>query len=253
MLATFMFHMNNGLGRRASGANALDLRVHINGEPFKLRVRPSRGDLFILYEVLAHQAYAIPRDRLDWDKVRVIIDCGANIGITSLYLSNRYPNARIISVEPDPDNFEVLCRNVAKCNRIEPIQAAIVQKAQKVHLTRDRPAYGNIVKHSAVDGLTIEVPGLAISDICEMMRISRIDLLKIDIEGAEQDVFSDPIFLPLVDTIAIELHPPYGIEGFQKAIAPWGFVAEPPGEESCRHAYLAYPRNSGEFGNSTRQ
>lgn len=240
LAATIAFHLNNGLRRLGAGREGLNIELLIGNEPYPLHVRPNRGDLFVLYEVLAREAYAIPPSLLDPDRVDVIFDCGANIGITALYLANTYRNARIICVEPDPDNFEVLKRNVANHKRIEPLWGAVVGRPGAVHLTCDRPAYGNKVETAPVEGTTVQVPGLTITDICTKKRVSRIDLLKVDIEGAEKDVFFDPVFLPMVGFIAIELHAPYGLEEFRRAIAPHGFRAEPPGPEACRHAHLAF-------------
>lgn len=243
LAATMAFHLNNRLRRHGAGSHALDVCVLIEGESCPLRIRPNRGDLFILYEVLAREAYAIPPSVLHPEDVHVILDCGANIGITSLYFAKRYRNARIICIEPDPDNFDALKRNISGHERIEPVQAAVVGRSMPVHLTRDRPAYGNKVLDESEAG-TIEVAGMTIADICAEHDIGIIDLLKVDIEGAEKDVFSDPVFLPKIGLIAIELHPPYGLTEFRHAIAPYGFRAEPPGLATCRHAHLATPEKT---------
>jgi FkbM family methyltransferase len=239
LAATMAFHVNNGLRRQGAGRDTLDIDLFVGDDLYPMRVRPNRGDLFILYEVLAREAYLIPAHRLDPDKVRTVIDCGANIGLTALYFANRYKHARIFSVEPDPDNFAVLQRNVAKCERIVPIRAAVVGRSGTVHMTRHRPAYGNKIQNIPEEGLTQEVPGVTIEDICSQHCIESVDLLKVDIEGAEENVFADPHFLPKVKMIAIELHAPYGLEQFRRAIAPFGFSAEVPGPNGCQHAHLA--------------
>lgn len=245
LAATMAFHLNNGLRRHGAGREGLNLELLIGNELCALHIRPNRGDLFILYEVLVHEAYAIPSSLLDPDRVQLILDCGAHIGITALYLTKKYRNARIICVEPDPDNFKVLKHNVANQARIEPLWGAVVEKPGVVQLGRDRPAYRNRVGTTPVEGATVQVPGLTITDICNQKKISKIDLLKVDIEGAEKEVFVDPTFLPMVGLIAIELHAPYSLEEFRRAIASYGFRAEPPGPDSCRHAHLALPSALG--------
>jgi FkbM family methyltransferase len=69
------------------------------------------------------------------DNVRVVVDCGANIGITSLFLAARYPRAKILSIEPHPGNFALLKANVETVPRLLPIRACV---------TRDAPKYGAI-------------------------------------------------------------------------------------------------------------
>jgi hypothetical protein len=90
-------------------------------QPTTLTLRPFAGDLFVLYEVLAFNAYHIASSLLLPDDVRIVVDCGANIGITSLFLAARYPRAKILSVEPHPENFALLKANVAAVPRIVPI------------------------------------------------------------------------------------------------------------------------------------
>jgi hypothetical protein len=62
----------------------------------------------VLYEVLAFNAYHIASSLLPTGNVRVVVDCGANIGITSLFLAARYPAATILSVEPHPGTLPCL-------------------------------------------------------------------------------------------------------------------------------------------------
>jgi hypothetical protein len=111
-----------------------------------------------------------------------------------------------------------------------------------VRLTRDLPGYGNKVQEPGATGASIEVAGLTISDICVRHGIERIDLLKVDIEGAERDVFGHPEFLPMTGFVAIELHAPYGLSQFRRDIAPHGFEAVPPAPDTCPHAHVAFPR-----------
>ena len=110
-LSSFIF----GTGLVALGTpvarSPLDLWID-RDRPTTLTLRPFAGDLFVLYEVLAFNAYHIAPSLLPTDNVRVIVDCGANIGITSLFLAARYPGATILSVEPHPENFALLKANV---------------------------------------------------------------------------------------------------------------------------------------------
>src|SRR5262249_35244366 len=95
----------------------------------ELLLRTFVGDLFVLFEVMSMGAYSIPETVLPRDQVRVIIDCGANIGLTSLYLAAHYPHARVYSVEPDAENFALLRLNTRAEPRITPIRAAVVGRS----------------------------------------------------------------------------------------------------------------------------
>jgi hypothetical protein len=112
---TIQFHIRNGFGLACDPRRTITIDLWIDGDrPTTVTLRPFAGDLFVLYEVLAFNVYHIAPSLLPTDNVRVIIDCGANIGITSLFLAARYPGAMILSVEPHPDNFALLQINVAE-------------------------------------------------------------------------------------------------------------------------------------------
>jgi FkbM family methyltransferase len=189
----------------------------------ELGLRPFDGDIFILYEVLSGETYNIPDELLPPERVYCVVDCGANIGITSLLFASRYPNATIYSIEPHPSNFALLKRNVHKENRIVPINAAVVGLPRpSVHLSADRPAWGNSVNRNNVG---FEVPAVTISEICKNYGLSRLDLLKVDIEGGEREVFANAEFLSHVRLGVIELHGDYTFERFAANVSSWGGIA----------------------------
>jgi FkbM family methyltransferase len=180
--------------------------------------------MFVLYEVLAFNAYHIAPSLLPTDNVRLIVDCGANIGITSLFLAARYPRATILSVEPHPENFDLLKTNVAQVPRILPIRACVTGTSQgAVRFTVDQAAWGNRI---ATDDDGMLVPAITIEELCDQNGFQKIDLLKLDIEGAEEQVLGNGTFLARTEHIIVELHGHYGFQCFQRDIAPYGFVAQ---------------------------
>jgi FkbM family methyltransferase len=222
---TIQFHIRNGFGFACDPRRTITIDLWIDGDrPTTVTLRPFAGDLFVLYEVLAFNVYHIAPSLLPTDNVRVIIDCGANIGITSLFLAARYPGAMILSVEPHPDNFALLQINVAEIRRILPIRACITGTPQKaVRFTADQAAWGNRI---ATDADGILVPAITIQELCKQNGIEKIDLLKLDIEGAEEEVLENGTFLARTEHIIAELHGHYGFQSFQRDIAPYGFVAQ---------------------------
>jgi FkbM family methyltransferase len=240
---TIRFHVRNGLGYACDNRSAFTIDLQIDRDtPTTLTLRPFAGDLFVLYEVLASNAYHIAPSLLPPDNVRVIVDCGANIGITSLFLAARYPHATILSVEPHPENFALLETNVAQVSRISPIRACVTATPQSaVRFTANQAAWGNRIATGA-DGVL--VPAITIDELCDQNGLTKIDLLKLDIEGAEEQVLESGTFLTRTEHIIVELHGRYGFECFQRDIEPYGFVAQgarPP------HTYMvtAFRRAAG--------
>jgi FkbM family methyltransferase len=225
LLNTIQFHVRNGFGCACNSRSTVTIDVWIDRDrPTTLTLRPFAGDLFVLYEVLAFEAYHIASSLLPTDTVRVIVDCGANIGVTSLFLAARYPRARILSVEPHPENFALLKTNVETIPRIMPIHACVTGTSQNlVRFTADQAAWGNRI---ATDSHGMLVPAITIEELCEQNGIETIDLLKLDIEGAEAQVLENGTFLARTEHIIVELHGDYGLQCFSRDIAPYGLVAQ---------------------------
>jgi FkbM family methyltransferase len=140
------------------------------------------------------------------------------------FFSARYPNAQIFAIEPDPTNFALLKANIAGEFRITPIQACVTGRPQhEVRFTTDNPAWGNRIS-SAEDGIL--VPATTITELCHQLKLNKIDLLKLDIEGAEQEVLKNGDFLAIVDHIVIEFHDGYGFGSFREDIEPYGLRAQ---------------------------
>ena len=143
---------------------------------------------------------------------RTIVDAGANIGLAAIYFANRYPDAKIISIEPEEGNFKALQRNVAPYPNIVPLHAALWDKNEEISLVDPglgewgfmTEGGGNGQSRSKVRSL---VQAMTVDRIMRDYGIEKIDILKIDIEGAEKEVFRDTSpWISKVDAIIIELH-----------------------------------------------
>jgi FkbM family methyltransferase len=132
----------------------------------------------------------------------VIVDAGANVGITSIFFTKRFPRAKVIAIEPEPANFVMLERNVAGLGNVVAIQAALWWKREPLAI--EDPGLGDwgFQVSPAMDGT---VPVITMEDLIRTE--GRIDVLKLDIEGAEFDLFAhSDEWIDSVDAIAIELH-----------------------------------------------
>src|SRR4051812_34993872 len=112
----------------------------------------------------------------------VIVDAGAHIGCASLWLARRYPNAKIIAIEPDRENFELLERNVDSYPNILALHGALWGRSGNLALID--PGHGSwgyrVTENGASKGM---IPAVTIDDLLAKFDLFRIDLLKIDIEG----------------------------------------------------------------------
>jgi FkbM family methyltransferase len=136
-----------------------------------------------------------------------IIDAGANVGMSAAYFALRYPAATIVAIEPDRANFEMLGENAKLFPTIHPINAALWNHEDFVRI--EDGGTGSWGKRVAIADVFSEgtIPATTIPLLLERLAIDRVDLLKVDVEGAECEIFEDASkWIPCVDAICIELH-----------------------------------------------
>jgi FkbM family methyltransferase len=119
----------------------------------------------------------------------IIIDCGANIGLATIYFKQLYPNAIVYAYEPDPDLFEAMRLNIASFN-LESTQCfnnAVSNKNDGLLFHKEGGHSGMLVNNEGED--VIKVESVRLRDILE--KETYISFLKIDIEGHEGVVLND--------------------------------------------------------------
>lgn len=223
MSQTLAFHWRNWRNISGLGGARLQVPLRIAGKRQHVTLRPAAGDLAVLYEIFTRNAYAVAPEVLDPSRVQVIVDAGAHIGMASLYFADRYRDARILSIEPNPENFALLKANTAGEPRITPVEACLTGLPdQQVFIATAGLAW-SFQKNAAGQGE--KVPGYSMDQLCAAHGISQIDLLKLDIEGGEEDVLAHPQFLSYVRVIVAELHGAYTLARFNADLAHSGFKA----------------------------
>lgn len=135
-------------------------------------------------EILQDEIYRFNAEKAD----PLILDCGANIGMSVIYFKHIYPSAQVIAFEPDPDIFAVLERNIGN------LELADVDLHCKAVWTSETNKF--FAPDGSVGGRLVENPRGAISREVECVRLrdylsDTIDFLKLDIEGAEVEVIED--------------------------------------------------------------
>jgi FkbM family methyltransferase len=162
----------------------------------------------------------------------LIVDCGANVGYSAVYLLERYPAAEVIAIEPDPGNAAMARRNLAPyAGRATVIEGAVWSRAAPLRFRRG--AFGDGREWSfqveeAPPGARPELIGI---DLDALLAARTVELLKIDIERAECELFRGPCrWLRLVRNIAIELHDDECSEVFHRALENYRYDEFSAGE-----------------------
>jgi FkbM family methyltransferase len=196
--------------------------VRIPKYPYTITIRGGQStDAWALYELLVMQEYALVADLV---APAFIIDGGANVGIASLYFLNQYPSARIIAVEPSPANFEILRKNLAPYSgRVTLVQGAIWKTSGRLQLETGQEDWRTSVRRVDSD----EPGSVEAFTLSALIALGggQVDLLKLDIEGSESEVFGPEAqqWLPAVRNIAIELHSKECRDRFFGALAGYQF------------------------------
>jgi FkbM family methyltransferase len=170
-------------------------------------IRFQSSDYATFVKIFIDREYEVPLSK----EPTAIIDAGANVGFASIFFAIKYPQARIIAIEPEPSNFAQLQRNVAPYPNIIPVQAALWFESATLDLLD--PGSGSWAfqarknssddKHRSIGS----VQGLTISDVMKAHKLDAVDILKIDIESGEKEVFSaNTAWTNNVGVIMIELH-----------------------------------------------
>lgn len=216
-----------------------------SGSMLYLRTKPKRGMRAIAVPGMAHPICMRTgtSDRSAFNEViikgwydfpfpagqpRLIIDAGANVGYASVRFAELYPQADIIAIEPDAENFALIERNIAPYPRVRAMRCGLWPRTAKLVIENpEAKSWAFRVREARPDEAGF--PAIGLNDLLEQHPSRSIDLLKLDIEGAERELFEDESchhWLARTKMIFIELHDrikPGCTEAMEKAIAPHGF------------------------------
>jgi FkbM family methyltransferase len=186
-----------GLVPRALRDRVREVRLR---RDIKIRYRLNKGDLHSIREIWFQEAYRLPFK----DSSGVLLDLGANIGMASLWLAKNYSFTRVIAVEPDPNNAALVRQNL-ELNGIagEILEAAIGPKEAMARFEfNELSNMGRLSENGSL------VRMVSVSTIIQNFAVTKFALIKIDIEGGEQELFDGPTeWLARTDAIIIEFHP----------------------------------------------
>jgi FkbM family methyltransferase len=191
-------------GLLAVSAPELRHRVHL---------RPGTTDPIVFDQVFHEREYD-----LDLGTPQTIVDAGANVGFAAALFASRYPETRILAVEPEGTNVALLRRNTAPYANVMTVQAGLWSRPARLAIENpDGEPWGfRVVETDAASG----IPALDVPEAMRRLGTDHLDVLKLDIEGSECAVLgSADAWIDRVGTIIVELH-------------PW---AQPCGEDLVRH------------------
>lgn len=179
--------------------------IHLRPKGFREDVflRVGTSDFFTAMEI--KESYDVSPNF----PVHNIIDLGGNIGLTSAYLSSKFPEAKIVTVEPEASNFETLKVNVAPYSNIIPVNKGVFHKECYLRIINE--GSDNSCFRLEESKEQTEIHAISIPSLMQQYEMDTIDILKMDIEGGERYLFNEQAheWLSKVKILMIELHDRY--------------------------------------------
>jgi FkbM family methyltransferase len=169
-----------------------------------LVIRKNTSDHYVFRDIFLLNEFKLPIEI----KPKFIVDTGAYIGLSTLYYAKKYPDAQIVAVEPELSNFETLSTNTEINSKISRINAGIWSKNTKLKIVNFNTEKWAFSVTETDDSDINAIQAITIDEILLNSGFDEIDILKIDIEGSEMEIFSKNCdnWLKKVKIIVLELH-----------------------------------------------
>ncbi len=203
---------------RSSGTQkneAIPYSLTLNNRRRVIFLRTYTGDIQIFYAVFWRLIYAFPL-RI-FSNAKTIIDLGAHIGMATLFFKLHAPKAIVYAVEADETNFKMLLKNLEpeiEEHQVIPIHAALAAENKTIYLERSQRSYNTRISKQET---SLAVTGMNMDRLLSEYNITTIDILKVDIEGAETFLFAEAhAWIGKVQNIIIEIHSEEIMQQFTK-------------------------------------
>jgi FkbM family methyltransferase len=195
-----------GLKAKWGPFEALRMRVRfpLDGNALSAIVA-DRSELQVLREVFVRQEYALPGVVAP----KLIVDAGSNVGFSVLYFRSRFPAARIVAVEPDAATFARLRENTEGLGGVELVNAAMSDRDGDATLYAGSESWAMSLIPGADRTRREAVRAVTLDSLVDELSLGCIDVLKLDIEGAEIPVLRSTTVLGRVRVIVFEYHREY--------------------------------------------
>ncbi|HEY3989680.1 MAG TPA: FkbM family methyltransferase [Acidobacteriaceae bacterium] len=226
--AAFFFLASN-LRRRSGTLRRSTHQLTLKGLQHPLHLR-EYSDPFFFGQIFLEEEFA-PLRALD---ISSVIDLGGNAGMASVWFLNTFPRARVVTVEANPDNFPSLEANLHPYgDRSIVVKGGAWWRQTPLALVRRRDEGDASVREALPgDDPATLMDGWDVPALMARAGFDRVDLLKIDIEGAETDLLLNNAdrWLPRVRNLSIEFHGPECVAALERALEPYTWQKQVLGE-----------------------
>jgi len=183
------------------------IKAKVPGREQIVYLRPNGTDSEVFKQIFLYREYDMSRFaqfRALSVRKPLVIDCGAHIGLATIWFAHQLPGAKIYAIEPDPENFDILRRNTEHLPDVELILGGVWDQPTRLAIIDPGAEKWVISLDETVDG---SLPAVTIPQVIAQAGEHDTLVVKIDIEGGENALFrSNTGWVAAADVIVIELH-----------------------------------------------
>lgn len=202
--------------REGSQGDPLPRSVTLQSLTYPVLIRPGTQDADTIINNVIREEYGqvTPPSPPKW-----MIDAGAYIGDTSAYFLSKFPDLKVIALEPNPPSYEMAKRN------LRPYGERVILLQSGLSSTDGVARFSGDGTGAWIAGAGFEIECTTVLSLLERYQIPRVDILKMDIEGAEEAVFSSQpqAWLSRIDMLIIEIHGPHIRSLISRVLSDSGF------------------------------
>jgi FkbM family methyltransferase len=209
----FIFALRNNISIVSENKDFFTVKYKLNNwQKFNIRHYPS-SDFSVFKTVIIEKQYNLDYIINEGNEI-TIIDAGANAGYTTIFYKDKYPKSKIIAIEPFDENFTILTENVTINNLTEVYieKNAVWFEDSELFLNfnfRDSREHSVRTSDKQEDS-SIQVNAKCISSFVKKYNLTTIEILKLDIEGSEKEIFETDKkineILKITGNLVIEIH-----------------------------------------------
>ncbi|MEW6036215.1 MAG: FkbM family methyltransferase [Candidatus Micrarchaeota archaeon] len=198
------YYLAEYLGLRKGGKRVYSLR---NG--IRYATRGGSSDKGVLNDIWIRNTYAPPGFEIR--ETDTVMDIGAHIGVFTIYAASKARKGKVFAFEPFPGNYAMVLENIGlnSAGNVVPFNAAVAGSGGKKRLfLSDENVCHSLYRFDRQGEKSVAVESMTLAQIFEKNGIGKVDLLKIDCEGAEYDILmgSDDSTLGKIEKISMEYH-----------------------------------------------
>jgi FkbM family methyltransferase len=175
-------------------------KIKPRGYPAPIILRGKTSDTKLFFDILIYQEYPVPNPYPEF-----VVDAGANIGLFSVYYAVHCPDSRIIAIEPEDSNFEILVRNTSAYPNVTRIKKGLWGETCKLRIL---DKFSEKWSFTLIPDSEGDIPAICMNEIFDQIEnLGQNILVKMDIEGADQYVLENNLeWLSRVSNLYIEIH-----------------------------------------------